>query len=285
MLSFNIKLLALAISTTAVLGHGHVRRVVSNNVAYPGFERWSDTDQSNVVSWHFTTEDEGPVPLSSVNGPDIICHLGATNAQGSVPVAAGSDIQVVRFNTIGGFQHPGPEMHYLAPCGDVSCGDVDKNDLRFFKIFERGLVQGGMADSPDWNTQRWATTEVHKNVQAEGEGFVDTFTVHIPANIKTGNYVLRHEILGLHMAQDGSPEFYPQCINLQVSGSGDQQPEGVPATEMYHSSDPGIDIDIWVDLESYEVPGPTVSGVISKREIKEVEIAKRHPRQLKYLGL
>ncbi|KAI1474581.1 glycoside hydrolase family 61 protein [Daldinia eschscholtzii] len=253
--SLSNTLLALAASAPAVLGHGHVRRVIVDDVTYPGFERWSNEDQSQAVTWHFTTEDEGPVPVSSLNTPDIICHLGATNAQASIPVAAGSQLQVVRFNTIGGFEHPGPEMHYLAPCGDAGCANVDKNDLRFFKFYESGLVQP--------------------------EGFVDTFTVTIPQNIRPGSYVLRHEILGLHKAHEGEAEFYPQCINLEISGSGDQLPEGVPATEMYHSSDPGVALDIWVDLQSYQIPGPAVTNLSFKRDTT-ARAAKRHPRDLKH---
>ncbi|KAI1382661.1 lytic polysaccharide monooxygenase [Hypoxylon trugodes] len=264
--SFGTVLLALATSATTALGHGHIRRVIVNGVTYPGYERWATQDQSKVVTWHFTTKDEGPVPISSINGPDIICHLGATNAQGSVPVAAGSQLQVVRFNTRGGFQHPGPEMHYLASCGSGGCNNVDKNKLRFFKIYEKGLVKGGMADDPQWNTQKWATTEVHKGVQKEGEGWVDTYTVHIPQNIKPGSYILRHELLGLHMAYEGNAEFYPQCVNLEISGSGTQQPAGVSAMELYHSSDPGIDLDIWKNLQSYQIPGPALSSVASKRD-------------------
>ncbi|KAI1444186.1 lytic polysaccharide monooxygenase [Annulohypoxylon stygium] len=279
MRSFSTVFLALA-AAGEVFGHGHVRRVVANGVTYKGYERWSNEDQSKVVSWHFTTEDEGPVPVSSINSPDIICHEGATNAGASVPVAAGSQLQIVRFNTIGGFEHPGPEMHYLAPCGDAGCEKVDKNSLRFFKFYQKGLVQPGMADSPTWNTQKWATTEVHKHRQQEGDGWIDTYTVTIPQNVKPGAYILRHEVLGLHKAQDGQPEFYPQCINLKITGSGTQQPSGVPATQMYKSSDPGVAINIWVDLKSYQIPGPPVSSIFSKRGLEDTT-SKRHPRNLR----
>lgn len=208
--SFSTAVLALAASATVVLGHGHIRRVVVAGQTYPGFERWANTDQSNDVTWSFTTDNEGPIEAANVNTADIICHQNAKNAPKSVPVAAGSSLQVVRFNTQGGFEHPGPEMHYLASCGDSGCANVEKTSLRFFKIYEKGLVKGGMADDPDWNMQKWATTEVHKNVQPEGEGFIDTYTVHIPADIKPGNYVLRHEVMGLHRAHLGEAEFYPQ---------------------------------------------------------------------------
>lgn len=211
--SFRATLLALVASSTLstlVLAHGHIRRVIVNGVTYPGYDRWSEQDQSKVVTWPFSTENEGPVPISSINGPDITCHQDATNAKGKIPVAAGSTFQVVRFNERGGFEHPGPEMHYLAPCGAAGCANVDKNNLRFFKIYEKGLVKPGMADNPDWVTQKWATTEVHKSAQQEGDGWIDTYTVQIPQSIKPGQYVLRHELLGLHMAQDGNAEFYPQ---------------------------------------------------------------------------
>ncbi|CAJ2510467.1 Uu.00g132760.m01.CDS01 [Anthostomella pinea] len=271
--SFTRTLLALAISPIAVLGHGHVRDVIVNGVTYPGYERYENQDLSKVVGWPFTTEDEGPVPVSSLNDPDIICHQGATNAKASVPLNAGDEITIRRFNEIGGFEHPGPELHYLAPCGDEGCDKVDKTKLEFFKFYELGLVKAGEADDPEWDTQRWATTEVHKHVYAEGDGFIDTFNVTIPKNIKPGPYVLRHELFGLHMADQGKAEFYPQCINLVINGSGTESPKGTPATEFYKNSDPGIDIDIWLNLKSYEIPGPALwtpqaNGMQSKRHAR-----------------
>ncbi|KAH9900294.1 lytic polysaccharide monooxygenase [Xylariomycetidae sp. FL2044] len=255
-------LLAVAASASTVLGHGHVRRVIVNGETYPGFELWSeDQDLSKVVTWQFSTEDEGPVKLDQINTDQIICHQDAKNAQASIPVNAGDTLQLVRFNDIGGFEHPGPEMHYLAPCGSSGCAKVDKTSLDFFKFYEKGLVQGGMADSPQWETQKWATTEVHKSVQKEGEGWIDTFSVTIPETIKPGEYVLRHELMGLHRAHIGDAEFYPQCINLKVSGSGTKSPQGESAMDFYDSKDPGINLDIWVNLQSYDIPGPDVAAL------------------------
>ncbi|RYO79240.1 hypothetical protein DL764_010038 [Monosporascus ibericus] len=279
--SFTAALLGLAATATVVLGHGHVREVIVNGRSYHGFERWaSNQDLSQVVTWQFTTEDEGPVPIGSLENPDIICHQGAQNALASVPVNAGDEITLKWFNSIGGFEHPGPIMHYLASCGDAGCGSVDKNSLRFFKFYESGLIQGGMADSPVWNSQKWATTEVHKGVQTVSDGLIDTFTVRVPRNIPSGNYVLRHEMLGLHRAHLGDAEFYPQCINLQVTGSGSGPlPEGVPATQLYKGTDPGVDLDIWVNLQSYQIPGPAVVTSVLKRDegmSRSRDFAPRH---------
>ncbi|KAI0007159.1 glycoside hydrolase [Xylariaceae sp. FL0662B] len=272
--SLNTVLLALATVLAMVHGHGHVRDCRVHGKVYPGYERWSENqDLDKVVTWQFTTEDEGPVSISDINGPDIICHNGAKNARASIPVNAGDEIVLRRYNEIGGFEHPGPELHYLAPCGNAGCAKVDKTSLKFYKIYEKGLVKAGMADSPDWNTQKWATTEAHKKVYPEDQGFIDEFTVRIPEDTPSGPFVLRHELFGLHMADKGNAEFYPQCVNLEISGKeGGQIPNGVPATEFYNSNDPGIAIDIWRDLKSYQIPGPPVATSSS---------SKRHPRNFK----
>ncbi len=206
-------LLGLAASATAVLGHGHVREVVANGLTYPGYHVWAtDQDPSRVVTWSFTTEDEGPVPVARLGHPDIVCHANAQSAQASVPVAAGDEVLVRRFNSIGGFEHPGPEMHYLASCGGAPCADVaDKTALEFYKFYERGLVRPGLPPGePDHGPQLWATNEVHRGVERVDGGYVDTFAVRIPADTPTGHYVLRHEILGLHRAFLQDAEFYPQ---------------------------------------------------------------------------
>ncbi|KAI0142941.1 lytic polysaccharide monooxygenase [Xylariaceae sp. FL1272] len=262
----NLSFLALAVYATSVVGHGHVREVIANGISYPGYDRWGSKDQSDAVTWSFTTEDEGPVSINDINGPNIACHNGAQNAQSSVPVNAGDTVTLKWFNEIGGFEHPGPIMHYLAPCGEAGCTAVDKTELSFFKFFESGLLKPGAperGDDPAWVTQQWATTDVHKNVTEVEDGWIDTFTVTLPRDIKAGPYILRHEMLGLHMADKHNAEFYPQCINLEISGSGTAEPEGEPASRFYTSDDPGIDIDIWRDLESYVIPGPSLytSGV------------------------
>ncbi|KAI1261882.1 lytic polysaccharide monooxygenase [Xylariaceae sp. FL1019] len=256
-----LTLLGLALYATSAIGHGHVREVIANGVTYPGYDRWGSDDQSDAVTWSYTTKDEGPVSIDDINGPNIACHNGAKNAQSSVPVKAGDTITLKWFNEIGGFEHPGPIMHYLAPCGSSGCFDVDKTELSFFKFFESGLLVPGAPEEgvdPAWVTQQWATTDVHKNVTEVQDGWIDTYTVTLPKDIKAGPYVLRHEMLGLHMADQNNAEFYPQCINLEISGSGATEPEGQPASEFYKSDDPGIDIDIWRDLKSYSIPGPAL---------------------------
>lgn len=65
------------------------------------------------------------------------------------------------------------------------------------------------------------------------------WTVTVPPNLAPGQYVLRHEILGLHVAgtRNGA-QFYPSCAHLTVSGSGTQQlPSGVALPGAYNPDD------------------------------------------------
>lgn len=92
-----------------------------------------------------------------------------------------------------------------------------------------------------------------------------TWKVTIPSTLKAGNYVLRHELIALHEGgTEGKTQMYPQCINLQVTGSGTASPPaGVVGTALYKSTDAGILHNIYNDeaLSSpsdYQIPGPAL---------------------------
>jgi len=118
--------------------------------------------------------------------------------------------------------HHGPVLDYLARCAGDDCTSVSAGDLSFFKIDEAGLN--------DASSQDWASDDLIANDFA--------WTVTVPEDIAPGQYVLRHEIIALHSAQDtNGAQNYPQCINIEVTGSGTAEPEGVPATELYTETD------------------------------------------------
>ena len=135
-------------------------------------------------------------------------------------------------------------MDYLAKCAGDDCTTVDAGDLSFFKIDEKGLN--------DAASQNWASDDLIKDDFA--------WTVTVPEDIAPGQYVLRHEIIALHSAQDtNGAQNYPQCFNLEVTGSGTANPEGVLGTALYTPTDAGIKVGIYSALgDSYEIPGPAL---------------------------
>lgn len=205
-----------------------------------------------VIGWSVPEDtDNGFVEPSSYANPDIICHKGATNAQTSATVAAGGQVSLEW--TAWPSSHHGPVIDYLAKCSG-NCETADKTALEFFKIDEGGLID----DSTVPGT--WASDQLIANN--------NTWTVTIPSDIAPGNYVLRHEIIALHSAGTvNGAQNYPQCINLEITGSGTATPSGVLGTALYTETDPGIEINIYQSLSTYVFPGPTLySGAASETQ-------------------
>ena len=142
--------------------------------------------------------------------------------------------------------HHGPVLDYLAPVSAESWSDIDKTTLSFVKISEGGLVDGSSAPGT------WASDQLIANN--------NSWVVTIPESVAPGKYVLRHEIIALHSAgQDDGAQLYPQCVNLEITGSGTTSIEGgEPATSFYKQDDAGILVNIYTTGYEYQIPGPTL---------------------------
>jgi len=194
------------------------------------------------IGWSETSTDLGFVSPSQFATGDIICHNGAKNAALSAPVAAGGNVDL-HWNTWPESHH-GPVINYLANCGG-DCATVDKATLKWFKISESGLLDNSAAPGT------WASDALMANNL--------TGSVTIPSTIAPGNYVLRHEIIALHSAgQADGAQNYPFCVNLEVTGSGTDSPEGVLGTALYTPTDAGILVSIYTAGATYEIPGPAL---------------------------
>lgn len=238
-------------SAALVAGHGYVSGAVVDGKYYGGYivSSYPYSDSApDTIGWSTQATDLGFVDGSDYSNPDIICHKSGKPGAISAEIAAGSKVELQW--TEWPESHHGPVITYLANCnGD--CSKVDKTSLEFFKIDEKGLVDGKQAPGT------WASDELIKNN--------NSWTVTVPDSIAAGNYVLRHEIIGLHSAgnKDGAQN-YPQCFNLKVTGGGSDKPEGTLGTKLYTDSDPGILVSIYSSLDSYKIPGPALySGASS----------------------
>lgn len=234
----------------AVKAHGHVTNLVVNGVYYRNFLPNIDPYNQNppkVMGWTAGNTDDGFVAPNAFQSPDIICHRSATPGQAHVAVRAGDSISI-QWNTWPESHH-GPVVDYLANCNGT-CETVDKTALKFFKIDGAGLVSG-------YNPGYWADDVLISNR--------NSWLVKIPENIAPGNYVLRHEIIALHGAHElNAAQAYPQCFNLEISGTGTSQPPGVYGTDLYKATDPGILFNIYTKFTNYSVPGPTlIPGAVS----------------------
>lgn len=203
------------------------------------------------MGW-LTPEDlsNGFVDPSLYATPDIICHVGATNAQIEAPVKGGG---IVEFQwTEWPVSHHGPMISYLANCNGP-CETVDKTTLEWFKIDEVGLIDPTVIDG------YWGSDVLIANN--------NSWQVVIPSTIKTGNYVVRHETIALHSAGTvGGAQVYPFCLNLAITSSGSDSPAGVSAETIYDENSPSLVYNIYASppLPAYTIPGPALySGAVT----------------------
>lgn len=275
--------LVLAALTGTALSHGMVTTYQTSSGTHQGFildyyyDRINNLPVPDTASWYTENLDSGFVSPADYGTSDINCHKAATPGTLTTTVPAGSS---VKFNwTPTPWPHPyGPILTYVAKCGGSSCVGVDKTTLKWVKIqadgstfppspfpayiipsplhniikHERTIVLTSVRCHPvDFATQKWASADLIANNGA--------WTTTIPASLAPGNYVLRHEIIALHGAGAlNGAQNYPQCINIEITGSGTASPTGTLGTALYKNTDPGIYLNPYVTLTSYAMPGPAL---------------------------
>ncbi|KAK7215731.1 hypothetical protein V2G26_003734 [Clonostachys chloroleuca] len=212
---------------------------------------WTDGQNPNwyyitsppaTAGWKALNQDNGFVDPASFQTSNIDCHKSAVTNTQYVTANAG-DTLTLYWNTWPD-SHKGPIINYIAPVS--SFASATAGNLGWSKISEAAWISGS-------NPGTWVTD----TLIATGNF---SSTVKIPAKLKAGNYILRHEIIGLHSAgNDNGAQAYPQCLNLVVGGSGTvSAPSGTKGTALYSRTDPGILFDLYRTFSSYTIPGPAL---------------------------
>ncbi|CAE7177285.1 hypothetical protein PTT_14450 [Pyrenophora teres f. teres 0-1] len=194
-------------------------------------------------------------PVQSVTSNDIRCNANQGPAASKCSVPAGGTVTIEMHQQNGdrscaneaiGGAHYGPVLVYMSKVADASTAD---GSAPFFKIFQDTWAKntGGGGGSDDY----WGTKDLNKNC-----GKMD---VKIPANLASGDYLLRAEAIALHASSGlGGAQFYMTCFQITVTGGGSSSPAGVSFPGAYKATDPGIQINIYQNLASYVAPGPAV---------------------------
>jgi hypothetical protein len=139
--------------------------------------------------------------------------------------------------------HVGPMITYMARApSDITKWSPGTSAV-WFKVAQSGKDSSG----------KWAATDV-----LTANKSIYTFT--IPPKLKAGQYIVRHEIIALHAAYVyPGAQFYPSCIQIQVTGSGTALPTSfVSFPGAYTPTTPGIAYDAYTNTSAYPIPGPTV---------------------------
>ncbi|RPD56323.1 hypothetical protein L226DRAFT_469284 [Lentinus tigrinus ALCF2SS1-7] len=236
-------LLALSAALPHVAAHGYLSQVVIDGVAYAGNEpnNYQGPSPIRLVS------DISPVKGAS--NPDLFCGLSAQVAEVVAPANPGSNV-TLQWSGGEGSKWPhntGPLMTYMASCGSTTCDKFDSTDAQWFKIDQAGKKAN--------DDSTWVQADIMKG---------DSYSLLLPDNLKPGDYLIRHEIIALHLAvSKGGAEFYPSCTQVRISGSGTGTPsDTVTFPGAYSDSDPGIfDPTVFDNDSTYVFPGPAISNL------------------------
>ncbi|KAF9463070.1 glycoside hydrolase [Collybia nuda] len=190
-------------------------------------------------------------PVTDVNSKDMTCNVnGLTgSATGTATISAGATItlewhqhdQRTGEDPISG-GHKGPVQVYIAKAPSTAAS-FDGQGAVWTKLYSSGLLNA--------STQQWATDVV--NTSSGKHSF------KIPSSLPAGEYLIRGEILALHVAQSyPGAQFYIGCAQVKISSGGSANPPKISIPGTYKASDPGITVNIYNNLQSYTAPGGAV---------------------------
>jgi len=230
MKSFTIAAL-LAAAAPLTQAHYIFNRLIVNGASIGGEYAYTRKN-SNSYNPSYTSE--------IVNSNELRCNKGAT--AGNTPtytVKAGDKIGFKLFNNEF-IEHPGPGFVYISKAPNAVKDYDGSGD--WVKVMATGLCGGTPGTDTNWCS--WQKDRLEWTIQK---------------NIPPGEYLVRVEHIGLHEGHVGKAQFYIECYQLKIEGSGGGSPgptAKIPG--IYKTNDPGIAFNKWNNPQSYVMPGPAV---------------------------
>ncbi|KAG9229226.1 family 61 putative glycoside hydrolase [Amylocarpus encephaloides] len=227
---------AAALLVAQASAHGAVTSYVIGGKTYPGYTGFSPASSPDTIQRQWPDYN----PTMTVTDKKVMCN-GGTSAKLTASVASGTKITAKWAQWT---HEQGPVMVWMYKCpGSIdSCNGSGKG---WFKIDQEGMT------APPYSGRNWGGAVVYATHE---------WTSTIPAKLAPGNYLIRHELIALHQAN--TPQFYAECAQLAVTGSGTESPSGAFLATIpgyAPQSDPGIMVDTYMTkATTYRCPGPDV---------------------------
>ncbi|KAF7548577.1 hypothetical protein G7Z17_g6955 [Cylindrodendrum hubeiense] len=192
-------------------------------------------------------------PIYPLNGDDMACGRDGEKAVNFVcPASSGSQI-TFEFRASPSYEssgviaegHKGPCNVYIKKVDNILTSAAAGSG--WFKIWEDGY---------DVESDTWCTDTLRSN---NGHLSVD-----LPTGLPSGYYLVRPEILALHAAPEGDPQFYTSCAQIFIQNGPDVELEIPDKYEVsipgyLSTDDAGLTFNIYeTPLGEYPIPGPDV---------------------------
>lgn len=206
-------------------------------------------------------------PIPSLDSSDMACGVDGT--QGVARVCSVNGASTLSFeyrdwpddSSRGSIDisHKGPCAVYLKKVS--SAVDDEGTGDGWFKIWDEGY---------DESAGKWCTEKLIDN---DGH-----FSVKMPDGLQSGSYLVRPELLALHAADKGDPQFYVGCAQIFLKSSGNQLPESTVSIPGYVDyNQPSTSFNIWDEPMAlpYPMPGPAVYSPSASAGIQNVRITQQ----------
>ncbi|KAG8857647.1 hypothetical protein FRB96_005665 [Tulasnella sp. 330] len=239
----SLKLVSLAAYIVTTAAHGGVIGLGIGSVNYTGWQPFNTPVGQISAERPYSSFN----PITNAVDPTLHCNDDGTSSAGQVDISIAPGQGLIGYYSQ--WTHlPGPYTTYMALCPGTSCTGVSSIGLSWFKTSELGLINGTVGNG------FWANGILEATLK---------WTAPIPLGLKPGPYLIRYETLALHQAN--APQFYPECVQVVVTGSGTLYPPSsylVPIPGAWGANDPGVNIDIYSTAAqtetNYTIPGPRV---------------------------
>ncbi|KAH8089935.1 family 61 endoglucanase [Cristinia sonorae] len=232
---------ALAAFLPSAFGHGQVHNFITAKKTYAAADAYAAVDPNSPIRKLNTYG-----PAADFTNINITCGEG-----GNTPVAPLAEVaagETVTFDW-GSWtsSHSGPVMTYIAKCPNGCANFKGDTGNVWVKI-----------DQDQFNPTRTGFEWGENIIRMKG----NKYSVQIP-DLEPGEYLLRHEILGLHVAGTlMGAQFYPNCVQIKLTGTGKKSlPAGIPLPGSYDPRDTGILVQLWqitAASPNYTAPGGAV---------------------------
>lgn len=232
----------------------------------PAFVLPSGFTDNNQMSCEGSARSPAPHTLSVAAGDEIdVFWEGATSELRGKPGAGALSAYNPWVHAMGFV------IDYLTPCNGP-CTSFDATDAGWTKIAHAGMdarasvsdaLRGTMQGKPEpYYPARgpglWAMAKLVQNGSK--------WSIKIPAALKSGQYLLRHELSAVHNPRTSNPTTGPQlyiaCIQLDVTGGGQAAlPKGTQARSLYDPNGAFANINVLsgaFDPARVQIPGPPV---------------------------
>ncbi|KAF1817449.1 hypothetical protein P152DRAFT_408077 [Eremomyces bilateralis CBS 781.70] len=210
--------------------------------------------------------DPGTVtsPIAGIGSNDMACNAnGATGVARVCQVPDGATLSFEFRSWMDDYTRGVIDPGHKGPCA-VYLKKVDS------AIDDKGAGDGWFkiaADGYDEGAGKWCTDKVIE------KGHLD---VALPQGLEGGYYLVRPELLALHFAHRGEPQFYTGCAQIFLKSSGNKKPKSTVSIPGYvQSGDKSLTFDIYDSPLKlpYSLPGPDVASFTgsSKREVGTID--------------